>query len=209
MLNDADQIAFTGFLPDDDGDPFTAPPQAIFSDIDGPLTAVVLIGDETTGGEPIDDPFVAGFNSAGLILIELRIVDDPLRVRRGLVLRDTDGALHSLAVTGDLFDVSGNGQDLRTIIRIVTGGLSETGEAAFRLDFADGSSGHFVASLRAAAFPGDLNGDGRVDLADLGILLADFGCTPPATCPGDIDGDGDTDLADLGILLSNFGNTCP
>jgi hypothetical protein len=53
--------------------------------------------------------------------------------------------------------------------------------------------------------PGDLNGDGRVDLSDLGILLADFGCLPPGPCPGDVDGDGDTDLADLGILLANFG----
>ena len=57
--------------------------------------------------------------------------------------------------------------------------------------------------------PGDLNGDGVVDLADLGILLADFGCVAPGPCPGDVDGDGDTDLADLGILLSEFGNTCP
>ena len=57
---------------------------------------------------------------------------------------------------------------------------------------------------------GDLNGDGVVDLADLGILLADFGCTAgPGNCPGDIDGDGDTDLADLGILLAEFGTTCP
>ena len=55
---------------------------------------------------------------------------------------------------------------------------------------------------------GDLNGDGCVDLIDLGILLADFGCTPPATCAGDLDGDGDTDLADLGILLTNFGMGC-
>jgi hypothetical protein len=52
---------------------------------------------------------------------------------------------------------------------------------------------------------GDLNGDGRTDLADLGILLADFGCTPPPNCVGDLDGDGDTDLADLGILLADFG----
>jgi hypothetical protein len=55
---------------------------------------------------------------------------------------------------------------------------------------------------------GDLNGDGDTDLADLGILLADFGCPAPgnpAPCEGDLDNDGDTDLADLGILLADFG----
>ena len=54
---------------------------------------------------------------------------------------------------------------------------------------------------------GDLDGDGDTDLADLGILLADFGCAPPGPCDGDLDGDGDTDLADLGILLADFGCT--
>jgi hypothetical protein len=53
---------------------------------------------------------------------------------------------------------------------------------------------------------GDIDNDGDTDR---GILLADFGCTPPATCPGDLNGDGFTDLADLGILLANFGMTCP
>ena len=52
---------------------------------------------------------------------------------------------------------------------------------------------------------GDLDGDGDTDLADLGILLADFGCAVPGPCVGDLDGDGDTDLADLGILLADFG----
>ena len=53
---------------------------------------------------------------------------------------------------------------------------------------------------------GDLDGDGDTDLADLGILLGDFGCTtPPGPCVGDLNGDGDTDLTDLGILLADFG----
>jgi len=55
---------------------------------------------------------------------------------------------------------------------------------------------------------GDLNGDGCVDQADLGILLADWGCTG-GDCPGDGDGDGDTDQADLGILLAHWGEGCP
>jgi hypothetical protein len=56
-------------------------------------------------------------------------------------------------------------------------------------------------------FQGDLNGDGCVDQADLGILLADWGCTG-GDCPGDCDGDGDTDHADLGILLADWGAGC-
>ncbi len=49
--------------------------------------------------------------------------------------------------------------------------------------------------------PGDLDGDGDVDQADLGILLASYG----NDAGGDIDGDGDTDQADLGALLGNYG----
>ena len=55
---------------------------------------------------------------------------------------------------------------------------------------------------------GDLDGDGCVDQADLGILLADWGCTG-GDCPGDCDHDGDTDQSDLGILLAHWGEGCP
>ncbi len=44
--------------------------------------------------------------------------------------------------------------------------------------------------------PADLNGDGTVNGADLGLLLGAWG-----TAGGDVDGDGDTDGADLGLLL--------
>ena len=69
-----------------------------------------------------------------------------------------------------------------------------------------GSDGFINGIQLHRLIDGDLNADDCVDLADLGILLADFGCTAgPGNCPGDVDGDGDTDLADLGILLANFG----
>lgn len=53
----------------------------------------------------------------------------------------------------------------------------------------------------------DLNGDGRVDQADLATLLADWGCTGGG-CQGDVDGDGDTDQADLAALLAAYGQAC-
>jgi hypothetical protein len=49
----------------------------------------------------------------------------------------------------------------------------------------------------------DLNGDGEVDGADLGIMLSSWG-TPAA----DLNADGSTDGADLGVLLSAWG-VCP
>ncbi len=48
---------------------------------------------------------------------------------------------------------------------------------------------------------GDLNSDGLVDGADLGLLLAAWG----ANAAGDLNGDGVTDGADIGILLGAWG----
>jgi glucose/arabinose dehydrogenase len=48
--------------------------------------------------------------------------------------------------------------------------------------------------------PADLNGDGVVDGADLGLLLAVWGECPG--CPADFNGDGVVDGADLGFMLS-------
>lgn len=53
--------------------------------------------------------------------------------------------------------------------------------------------------------PGDVTGDGLVNLADLNLVLANFG-TP--TSSGDANGDGEVDLADLNMVLANFGADC-
>ncbi len=51
----------------------------------------------------------------------------------------------------------------------------------------------------------DLNDDGIIDTADLGILIAEFGSADPA---GDLNNDGIVDTADLGLLIAAFGQTC-
>jgi bacillopeptidase F len=56
-----------------------------------------------------------------------------------------------------------------------------------------------------AGCPGDFNGDGQRDQADLGHLLGAYGVNGD----GDMDGDGDTDQADLGALLGVYGVPCP
>lgn len=54
--------------------------------------------------------------------------------------------------------------------------------------------------------PGDVNGDGKVDLTDFGLLKANFG-SGDTRGEGDLDGNGQVDLTDFGILKSNFGST--
>lgn len=53
--------------------------------------------------------------------------------------------------------------------------------------------------------PGDANGDSEVNLADLNLVLANFGQTSPN---GDVNGDGVVNLADLNLVLANFGLVC-
>ena len=69
----------------------------------------------------------------------------------------------------------------------------------------------FCTDFRAVdANPGDLNGDGNVDLSDLAKLLANYGTTAGASYQdGDLDQDGDVDLTDLAELLAAYGTTCP
>ncbi|MCB9837857.1 MAG: hypothetical protein H6813_00825 [Phycisphaeraceae bacterium] len=72
--------------------------------------------------------------------------------------------------------------------------------------FKPGAEGPLAAALIApCSFIADLNGDGVVDTADLGILLGAFGSAGPL---GDLNGDMIVDTADLGILLSSFGLDC-
>ena len=72
----------------------------------------------------------------------------------------------------------------------------------------DGAARVFSITPGQGGIPGDLDGDGHVNQADLGILLASFGkCEGDAgyNPVADIDGDGCVGQGDLGVLLANFG----
>ncbi|MFO0874759.1 MAG: hypothetical protein U0575_12415 [Phycisphaerales bacterium] len=71
-----------------------------------------------------------------------------------------------------------------------------------------GTHAMFISNARSEAPGGpDLNGDGLVDAADLGLLLGAWGpCPPSGACDGDLNSSGTIDAEDLGLLLSAFGN---
>ncbi len=53
---------------------------------------------------------------------------------------------------------------------------------------------------------GDVNGDGAITVADILLILSDFGCT--TSCSADVDGDGSVTVGDVLALLSLFGQAC-
>lgn len=75
-----------------------------------------------------------------------------------------------------------------------------TGPGAWPVDY---SNDRVTLTVQQTPDPG-LDGDCDADLADLALMLADFGCSG-GVCPGD----GDTDTSDLAALLANFGVVCP
>jgi len=74
----------------------------------------------------------------------------------------------------------------------------DAGGLTYDLEYRDGI---VVVVVGGAALTGDLNGDGAVDGADLGLFLSDWGA---AGGPSDLDGDGVVGGADLGLLLGNW-----
>ncbi len=75
--------------------------------------------------------------------------------------------------------------------------------------FPGGRVDGFLVEVPCDPVPGDVDGDGDVDQADLGALLGAYGSSvgdPDYDRAADIDDDGDVDQADLGALLGNYGS---
>ena len=88
-----------------------------------------------------------------------------------------------------------------------TSGLA-AGDYLVRLSREDSISGSpragiafWIPEVGEEPLVGDLNGDGRVDGSDFGLLLGFFGGSDPAA---DLDGDGIVGGGDVGVLLANW-----
>jgi hypothetical protein len=93
-----------------------------------------------------------------------------------------------------------------------TNTTNDAGQIAYDLWVAHGKSAPLdMASMTielptTPTIPGDLNGDGVVNVSDLLILLGQWGsCADVNNCPADLNGDGVVNVSDLLILLSNWG----
>ena len=85
------------------------------------------------------------------------------------------------------------------------GGITATLPAAYVVDWIRiYDNGHTILSGPGTETPcpGDLDGDGAVDAADLGLLISAWNTSNTAA---DIDGDGNVAAADLGLLVAAWG----
>lgn len=124
-------------------------------------------------------------------------------------LVDTDGGAPSLTI--DVFEVS-TADSSKSRLAALTNASNQA-----VLVWQDGRSGNddlYAQNINAdgtlgpveSGPTGDLNGDGVVNVADLLILLANWGnCPSSGSCTGDLNDDGIVNVADMLILLANWG----
>jgi glucose/arabinose dehydrogenase len=96
-------------------------------------------------------------------------------------------------VNGPFADCNGNG--IEDAAEILDGSVADT-------------NGNGIPDDCEAPCDGDANNSGTVDLADLSLVLNNFGQTVPTGTLGDVNGDDEVNLADLSLVLNNFGNDC-
>jgi hypothetical protein len=207
--NDSGVTAFRGRL-------LLVPPiteatcKGIWSNSGGTLHLVARSGNPAPGlpGVTYSDFYALAINATGQVAFIAALSDGV-----GLFREDAAGVIGLVVRDFQLFDVFGDGSDVRLITGLATPEVSgnpytsastgdgrriyfnDSGDLAFRLTFVDGSEGIFVTS---SLHVGDLNCDGSVNFGDINpfvLYLSNFTAWQAAytNCDarnGDINGDG-------------------
>ena len=120
---------------------------------------------------------------------------------------------------GDLFQWNEANYDNENLYRGLRGGgwfiSSSFVESSGRYYYGSPTAEYYYVGFRVASVPtgwvhpdpGDANGDGKVDINDLTIVLTNNDKTAMAWSQGDFIGNGTVDINDLTIVLANFGTT--
>ncbi|MCC6358015.1 MAG: hypothetical protein IT450_04675 [Phycisphaerales bacterium] len=143
-------------------------------------------------------------DDCGNVLLWTNIRFPNLTEREAVVLSTVDGEVTVLAQQGLPTPIGGsfgsmNGWITMNNERQMVVSAGTPGASGGR------SSVHFVYDgLRI----GDLDNDGTVGIADLAILLSNFGTGGNTFADGDANGDGFVNLEDLAQLLGAFGTSC-
>ena len=87
----------------------------------------------------------------------------------------------------------------------LTTGSSYTYTIAARDAIGNTSTQSTTIILTTIVKPGDINGDGYINILDLSTLAANYGQNGRIRSQGDLDGNGSVNILDLSILASNWG----
>ncbi len=207
-LNNADQVAIYGLL---DGTSGSDDDRGIFRADTGSVTRIVRAGQAAPGGNGVFYEFLSpAINDAGQVAVLAT-----LSGTSGSTSDDTGIYLYDDSL--GLIEVIRKGAALlgSTIVNLgfnssVTfddderSGLNSLGQVAYQFQLADGRDGIALWEY-VLPQPGDANGDGMVNLADLQILGDNWQSTTATWATADFTGDGVVNLADLQILGDNWG----
>jgi len=96
--------------------------------------------------------------------------------------------------------ISTNNSDCDDSLDTVYPGAPGTGEGL------DNNCDSVIDGDELVPCTGDVNGDGSITVADILVILSEFGCT--INCDADVDGDGAVTVSDVLVVLSLFGGQC-
>ena len=154
------------------------------------------------GPAPLGNPYLAEGRQAEY---------DPNHPGAIEVFQDASEGFKEFDVTGLIDSIGGNGL---YVIGISPPDLLPTMDTNYAQTYRSSEFGStpqeiatrpmLVVELGDSMIPGDANGDGLVDVADLGVLGANFGSANAVSADGDFNGDNIVDVADLGILGANW-----
>lgn len=165
------------------------------------VSGVISSLGDLAGGET--SAFALGVSRNGSYIVGRGSAADGVRA----FVWDAANGMRDIGVLLESQGVSLEGLALTSAFAVSDDGRTLAGEG-----FYEDASGSFAWTARLGepplACPGDLNGDSVVDLADLGIVLANFDRNPISLHDGDYNCDGRIDLSDLGVVLALFGSRC-
>lgn len=204
MMNNAGHVVFTASLAGTNGGSLDN--TGIYLHNGSSLVEVLREGDAAPGGGTFSDLGSAGaidlaLNDEGVIIYAA-----PTSSPSGTALvrwSEADG-LSVIARNGD--DVNGMTLGHPEFVPMVNGvsddlgAINTSGQVTFRATLGGALSIFRWTPEEAPGTPGDLDGDGFINGADLGLLLGAWG-TDGEPIGADINDDGTVDGADLGLLL--------
>lgn len=153
------------------------------------------------GTEIIEGPFLRAAGETNFLIVDF---DDAYNATHGRIVV-------ACMLTGPVSGASGNGTLVTITFNSIGGGTTPID--IYFSDLVDSQGEHMIhsatdGSVQVSALIGDINGDGKVDIQDLVLVIRHYGSYPehPDWNPdADVNGDGLVDIQDLVLVIKHYG----